>query len=125
MVSMLIPTVGHAQKGGPTGPTAVIVAPVVYKAYGDTIEALGTTRSNEMVIVTADTAEKVTRIYFEEGQEVKKGDLLITLAKGEENAALKSAQATYSEAQSSYNRAKDLQSTKAISKAAIRNAYRH
>lgn len=115
----IISTPSYAQRGGPQGPTAVIVAPVVVKNYGDTIEALGTTRSNEMVIVTADTAEKVTGIYFEEGKEVKKGDLLITLAKGEENAALKSAQASYSEAQSSYNRAKGLQSTKAISTAAM------
>lgn len=116
---MLMPTVSYAQRGGPSGPTAVITSPVVSKTFGDTVEALGTTRANEMVIITADTAEKVTKIYFEEGQEVKEGDLLITLAKGEENAALKAAQAEFSEAQSSYNRAKDLQATKAISKAAM------
>ena len=110
---------GYAQKGGPKGPTAVITSPVVSKAFGDTVEALGTTRANEMVVITADTAEKVTKIYFEEGQDVKKGDLLITLAKGEENAALKAAQATFSEARSSYNRAKNLQSTQAISKATM------
>ena len=109
----------YAQKGGPKGPTAVITSPVVSKAFGDTVEALGTTRANEMVVITADTAEKVTKIYFEEGQDVKKGDLLITLAKGEENAALKAAQATFSEARSSYNRAKNLQSTQAISKATM------
>ena len=119
VVIILIPSTGHAQKGGPKGPTAVITSPVISKNFGDTVEALGTTRANEMVIVTADTAEKVTKIYFEEGQDVKKGDLLITLAKGEENAALKAAQATFSEARSSYNRAKDLQATKAISKATM------
>lgn len=118
-VLMLFSSISYAQKGGPKGPTAVITSPVVSKSFADTVEALGTTRSNEMVIVTADIAEKVTRIYFEEGQDVKKGDLLITLAKGEENAALKAAQATYSEARSSYNRAKNLQATKAISKAAM------
>jgi membrane fusion protein (multidrug efflux system) len=119
LILSLTPTISHAQKAGFKGPTPVITSPVVVKLFVDTVEALGTTRSNEMVIVTADTAEKVTRIYFEEGQEVKKGDLLITLAKGEENAALKSAQAELSEAQSSYNRAKGLQETKAISKAAL------
>lgn len=108
-----------AQKGGPKGPTAVIVAPVVTKIFGDTVEALGTTKSNEMVVITADTAEKVTKIYFQEGQDVKKGDLLITLAKGEENAALNSAQAALTEARSAYNRAKELAATKTISNAAI------
>ena len=116
---LIISTTSHAQRGGPKGPTAVIAAPVMSKSFADTVEALGTTRSNEMVIITADTAEKVTKIYFEEGQNVKKGDLLITLAKGEENAALKAAQAEFSKARSSYNRAKDLQSTRAISKAAL------
>ncbi len=116
---IFIPSTSYAQKAGPKGPIAVITSPVVNKVFGDSVKALGTTRANEMVIVTADTAEKVTKIYFEEGQDVKKGDLLITLAKGEENAALKAAQATFSEAQSSYNRAKDLQATKAISKATL------
>lgn len=119
VVFALAPAMGYAQKGGARGPTAVIVSPVVSKMYNDTVEALGTTRANEMVVVTADTAEKVTKIYFEEGQDVKKGDLLITLAKGEENAALKAAQAELYEAQSSYNRAKELQATNAISKAVI------
>jgi len=115
----IMPIQAYAQKGGPKGPTAVIVSPVTSKSFGDVVEALGTTRSNEMVVITADTAEKVTQIYFEEGQEVKKGDLLITLAKGEENAALRAAQAAFSEARSSYNRAKELQSSKSISKAVV------
>lgn len=116
---VLMPSLSFSQNKGSKGATAVVVSPVISKNYSDTVEALGTTKSNEMVIVTADTAEKVTSIYFEEGQDVKKGDLLITLAKGEENAALKAAQAAYTEAQSSYNRAKDLQSTKAISQATM------
>ncbi len=114
-----IPFTAQAQKGRPKGPTAVIVAPVILKDFGDTVEALGTTKSNEMVVITADTAEKITKIYFEEGQQVKKGDLLVTLAKGEENAALRAAQAELSEARSAYNRAKNLQDSKAISKAAM------
>lgn len=118
-IVLVISTHSYAQKGPPKGPIAVISSPVILKNFGDTVEALGTTRSNEMVIITANTAEKVTKIYFEEGQDVKKGDLLITLAKGEENAALKAAQAELSETRSSYNRAKDMQSAKAISKAAL------
>lgn len=119
LAPFLVSSFAMAQKGGPKGPTAVIATPVMLKSFGDTVEALGTTRSNETVIITADIAEKVTKIYFEEGQDVKKGDLLITLARGEENAALKAAQAEFAEARSSYNRAKDLQATKAISKAAL------
>ncbi len=116
---LILPNDAFAQRGGPKGPVAVIVAPVISKPFGDTIEALGTTKSNEMVVITADTAEKVTKIYFEEGQDVKKGDMLVTLAKGEENAALRSAQAALSEAQSAYTRAKELFEAKAVSEAAL------
>lgn len=101
------------------GPAPVFVTIVEQQQFADRIEALGTTKSNDMVVVTADAAEKVTAIHFEEGQEVKKGDLLVTLAKGEEDADLKSAQAQLSEAQSAYNRAKELQESNALSKATL------
>lgn len=112
------PATTMAQKGAKR-PTSVIAAPVKMTSFADQVEALGTTKSNEMAVITADTAEKVTAIHFTEGQEVKKGDLLITLAKGEEDADLKSAQAQLSEAQSAYNRAKELQSSNALSKATL------
>ena len=105
--------------GGPKGPVSVIVAPVKMQIFADQLEALGTTKSNEMTVITADTAEKVTAIHFEEGQEVKKGDLLVTLAKGEEDADLRSAQAQLAEAQSAYDRAKELQGSRAISQATL------
>lgn len=108
----------YAQRG-PQGSKPVFVTIVQQQEFADRVEALGTTKSNEMVVITADTAEKVTAIHFEEGQEVKKGDLLVTLAKGEEDADLKSARAQLSEAQSAYNRAKELQESNALSKAIL------
>jgi membrane fusion protein (multidrug efflux system) len=115
---VLNPPQAAAQKG-PKGPTPVFTTKVSQQPFSDRVEALGTTKSNEMVVITADTAEKVTAIHFEEGQEVKKGDLLVTLAKGEEDAELKSARAQLAEAQSAYNRAKDLQNSNALSKATL------
>lgn len=114
----LVALPAQAQRG-PQGPTPVYVTVVKEGPFSDRVEALGTVKSNETVVITADTAEKVTAIHFEEGQEVKKGDLLITLAKGEEDADLKSAQAQLTEAQSAYNRAKDLQKENALSKATL------
>ncbi|MEZ5814229.1 MAG: efflux RND transporter periplasmic adaptor subunit [Alphaproteobacteria bacterium] len=87
--------------------------------FSDNVEALGTTRANETVVITPDAVEKVTAIYFEDGQTVKQGDLLITLDKGEEEAELNAAQASLSEAQSSYNRAKGLQNNSALSKGTL------
>lgn len=108
----------HAQRG-PSGPVSVIVAPVTVKNFADPVEALGTTKANETVIITADTSEKVEGIHFEDGQIVKKGDLLVTLERGEEEAALKAAEATLAERQSAYDRAKNLQESSAVSKATL------
>jgi membrane fusion protein (multidrug efflux system) len=100
----------------PQGPAPVIVSPVKEAPFADSVEALGTTKANETVIITADTSEKVIEIHFEDGQEVKAGDLLVTLDKSEEEAALNSAGAALSERQLAYKRAKELQETSAISK---------
>ncbi|MCC6598767.1 MAG: efflux RND transporter periplasmic adaptor subunit [Alphaproteobacteria bacterium] len=108
-----------AQKRGPDGPVSILAAPVTLQNFTDSVEALGTTKSNESVVITADTAEKVTEIHFEDGQRVKKGDLLISLDKSEEIAELSSATASLSQAQSSYDRAKGLQETSALSKGTL------
>lgn len=108
----------EAQRG-PQGPVGVIVAPVKVQNFADRVEALGTTKANETVVITADTSEKITEIHFEDGQEVRQGDLLVTLDKSQEEAELRAAEAQLVEAQSSYNRAKNLQNTSALSKATL------
>jgi membrane fusion protein (multidrug efflux system) len=108
----------HAQRG-PSGPAKVITSPVKLEKFHDKLEALGTSRANESIIVTADTLEKLSAIHFEEGQYIKRGELLVTLDKSQEEAELKAAEATLIEARSAYNRAKELQSSNALSKAAL------
>ncbi len=112
--------VALAQKGGDAkGPTAVIVAPVIKSEFADKIEALATTKSNESVTITADRSEKISAIHFEDGQEVEKGDLLVTLDKSQEEAELRAAEALTVERQSSYNRAKGLSGNSALPKATL------
>ncbi len=113
------PSVVDAQRGGSKGPTQVIVAPVIQGDFSDQVEALGTTKANESVIITADRSEKITEIHFEDGQEVKQGDLLVTLDKSQEEAELRSAQAMTTETQTSYNRAKKLSGNSALPKATL------
>ena len=107
------------KKEGPQNPVGIIAAPVKMQNFADSVEALGTTKANETVVITADTAEKVTAINFEDGQYVNKGDILLTLDKSEEEAELRSAEASLAEAQSSYDRAKGLQDTSALSKGTL------
>lgn len=108
----------RAQKG-PQGPTAVIAAAVERQQFADPIEALGTTKSNESVVITADTTEKIATIHFTDGQAVKAGDILITLDKTEEEAELAAAEALLAERKSAYARAKGLQESSALSKATL------
>ncbi len=112
-------TGAFAQKNKPQGPTAVIVAPVIMGEFADQVEALGTTKADESVVITADRSEKITGIHFEDGQEVKQGDLLVTLDKTQEEAELRASQAFTAERQTSYNRARGLSGNSALPKATL------
>jgi membrane fusion protein (multidrug efflux system) len=81
----------------------------------DEIEALGTARANESVEIRPRISSLITRIFFEEGQFVEQGDLLVELENSEIVAGLALAEASLSESRSLYNRSKELESTQAIS----------
>ena len=66
--------------------TPVTVFEVQPKAVFDRIEALGTTLANESALITAAITEKVVAIHFEDGQQVREGELLVTLQQEEERA---------------------------------------
>ncbi len=97
-------------------PIQVIVSTVSNHPFSDQIEALGTTKANETVVITPDTAAKIVDINFDDGQMVSKGTLLVTLDKSEEEANLRAAEAARLEASSAYERAKGLQKSSALSK---------
>ncbi len=82
----------------------VIVAPVVQRQISDAIDALGTTRATESVNISSNITEKVKQINFEDGQQVKKGQILAVLEQDEEQAELKRAQAVRGERKLSLQR---------------------
>lgn len=92
----------------PPPPALVIAAEVRRDAFVDRVEALGTLRANEMVTLTANTTEVVTRIHFDDGQRVQAGDVLVELSSDEEHAQLEEARAAADEARSQYERVKPL-----------------
>lgn len=98
----------------------IVVAPVEGQDnFGDTLEALGTTRANESVEITANVTEFVREIRFEDGDMVRKGDLLVVLEKDQEEAALKSAKALRAERKASFSRAQELVQQQALSTATL------
>lgn len=89
-------------------PAGVIVAPVRQVAFADTVEALGTVAANESVALTASVTETVSAIHFDDGDRVKKGQLLAELSSHEEHAQRDEARATLTEANRQYQRFKSL-----------------
>lgn len=101
-------------------PLPVMTAPVeLIENFADPVEALGTTKSNESVDITANVTEVVNKIFFDDGQQIKRGDLLLTLEKSEEEADLKAARALLDERTASYKRAQSLQKQQALSTATL------
>jgi membrane fusion protein (multidrug efflux system) len=89
-------------------PLNVIVAEVRSERLADRAEALGTLKANESVLLTANVTETVSAVYFEDGQRVEQGQLLVEMTNAEEHALLDEARIRVGEAQRQYKRVKSL-----------------
>jgi membrane fusion protein (multidrug efflux system) len=105
--------------GGWGSAPKVVTQRIELRPLVDEIEALGTAKANESVEIRPRISSLVTRILFEEGQFVEKGDLLLELENSEIVAGLALAEASLSESRSLYNRSKELESTQAISASSL------
>ncbi|MEY4931731.1 MAG: hypothetical protein RLZZ403_51 [Pseudomonadota bacterium] len=105
--------------GGPGGPPQVVVVTTTLKesSFADAVEALGTAKANESVNITAKTANRIVSIRFTEGQQVRKGDVLLELDGVEASADLAVAEAALADTRSQYKRSTELFATKALSQA--------
>ena len=114
---------GDKPPGGPAAgggaPQPVLVQPVTRSAWVDRIEALGTTKANESVTLTAKTAETVARVNFSDGQLVEAGAVLVEMTDRTEVAQLKEAQATYVETEKQYERIKGLVQQGTVTQSAV------
>jgi len=99
--------------GGPVIP--VVVAPARIEHLALEVEALGTARANESVDVTAKVSNLVTAIRFVEGQQVRKGSVLVELDGAQARADLSVAEAALTESTSQLKRSRELYTTKVLS----------
>lgn len=88
--------------------TVVDVQPMITQTVPKTLEAIGTARAYESVTISANVTEYVEALHFEDGDQVKKGALLVELNTAEERARLAEAQARLHEANLHYERLKNL-----------------
>lgn len=100
-------------------PVPVIAAQVQTERLADRVEALGTLKANESVTLTANVTETVSAIRFDDGQRVKKGQVLVEMTNAEEQALLAEARARLAEAQRQYDRVKALEAQRSVSQSLV------
>jgi membrane fusion protein (multidrug efflux system) len=98
---------------------AVKMVPVILTEFIESVEAVGTARANEQVIITSKYSDLVDAIYFDDGQKVKKSAVLVKLNNQEELAKVNELTANLSESQAHLTRLTELLSSKAISKSLV------
>ncbi len=108
---------GLAPSGGPGGgqaarqerpPPAVVLARAETAEVVRTLEALGTARAAESVVLTAKVAGRIVAIGFEQGASVKKGAVLVRLESQEIEAEIAALEAEAAETRQALERAETL-----------------
>jgi membrane fusion protein, multidrug efflux system len=97
-----------AAKGGPGGPTPVEIVVVQPSTVQEDLQAVGSLRSNESVVLRPEVSGRIATIGFRDGQVVKKGQLLIGLDATLNEAEVAQYRAEYDLALSNLKRSEDL-----------------
>lgn len=99
--AMMLPCLaacGNGQGQSEPPPALVSVSPVERAQFIDGIDAVGTALANEQVILSAAVTERISSLSFADGGYVRQGQVIATLAHGEETAQLHAAGAQAREA---------------------------
>ncbi|MBX3566290.1 MAG: efflux RND transporter periplasmic adaptor subunit [Sphingomonas sp.] len=76
--------------------------------FVERIDAVGTARANEQVTLAAPVTERITRLNFDDGAFVQRGQIIAVLSAGQENAQLAEAGARSREARQQLDRLQQL-----------------
>ena len=113
------------QQGPPPGmmETPVVASQAITRDVPVYIEEIGTCAAREVVSIKPQVSGLVTQLHFEDGAEIKKGQMLFTIDPRPLKAALDQAQAQLAQAnanlilaQQEFERVKGLVGTKAVSR---------
>ncbi len=119
---------GHSQQRGARSgppPASVFVEPVREEAFATRVEAIGTLEPNERAELTLSASDRVTAVYFEDGQRVTQGKTLISLAQREQAALVEAAEADLAQARQELARLEPLASQGAVSQTELDVARRN
>jgi len=123
------PALTQQRGGGPGGgsppPPSVFVEAARIQTFANRVEAIGTLEANERADLTLSASDRVTAVYFEDGERVKAGKTLISLAQREQSALVESAEADLDQASQELARLEPLAAQGAVSKAELDIARRN
>ena len=100
--------------GGFGGPPMVVTETATVRSIADVVEAIGTTRANESVTITAKVTDSIRHVRFDDGDFVQEGDVLVELTNEEQTALLQEEEAVRQDAQNRYDRLKNLLEQRSI-----------
>jgi membrane fusion protein (multidrug efflux system) len=106
LASLVGCTDGEGERERP--PPLVEAAPPKRHLFVDVIEAVGTARANEQVVISSNVTERVERVLFADGVAVSRGQLLAVLSQAQETAQLNGALAAEAQASAQYDRINSL-----------------
>lgn len=128
-VILATPAVTQQRPGGPGGggppPASVFAEPARMQTFANRVEAIGTLEANERADLTLSASDRVTAVYFEDGERVKAGRTLISLAQREQSALVEAAEAELAQANLELGRLEPLAAQGAVSKAELDVARRN
>lgn len=107
------------------GPASVFVEEVDTRPFATRVEAIGTLQPNEQVDLALNAADRVTAIYFDDGQRVVEGQTLLSLAQREQLALVEAAEAEVEEARRQLERVDRLSGLQAVSQSELDQARRN
>ena len=121
LVALMAPVSAVAQRGGPAN---VFAESVEERSFSRDIEALGTLEPNEMVELSLNASDRITALYFDDGERVRSGKTLLSLAQREQVALVESAEASVEEASRQLDRVSRLAQANAVSQSELDRAQR-
>jgi membrane fusion protein, multidrug efflux system len=110
---------GAGAPAGPARPTAVEVAKVETLTLVDETQAVGSFRSRQGVMLRPEVGGRVKQIFFDDGQRVRKGQVMVQFEDQLQQAQLSQAKAELSIAEANHKRNQELVAQNFISKRSL------
>lgn len=110
---------GPPGRGGPSGAVTVEVGRVLAVRLTDDVQAVGSLRSRQSVVVRPEVSGRVAALGFRDGHAIKRGQLLVQLDDTLQQAQLKQSRAQESIARTNLQRSRELLAQSFISQSAV------